>query len=147
MKVINYILLLTIAVGLGCKKEEPFSEVPAIEFISMSPVTTVEFQNQVTITIKYQDGDGDLGTDDPDATSIYVKDRRLPAADEYHLQPLSPPDQKLQIQGELDIVLTGLFVIDTNQSEQTTFKIKLVDQAGNVSNEIETPVLTITKAS
>lgn len=147
MKSIYYIILFAITFAVGCEKEEKMSNTPEIEFVSMSPMATEEFQNQVIITIKYQDGDGDLGADDPDATSIYVKDRRLPAADEYQLQPLSPPNQKLQIQGELDIVLTGLFVIDTTQSEKTTFKVKLIDQAGNMSNEIETPELTINKAS
>lgn len=147
MKSLYYILALFTFTILSCKKKEPLPETPVIGFISMTPSSTVEFQNQVVIRICYQDGNGDLGTDDPDATSIYVKDKRLPAADEYHLQPLTPPDNNLQIQGELDIVLTGLFVIDTVSSETTTFKIKLKDRAGNFSNEIETPNLTITKAS
>ncbi len=132
----------------SCKKEEKISEVPAIEFISISPKSSVEFQNQVVIRICYVDGDGDLGSTDPDVYSVFVKDKRLPAADEYHLQPLTPPDQSLQIQGELDIVLTGLFVIDTaNNSESTNFTVEIKDRAGNTSNSIETSNITIRKAS
>ena len=61
--------------------------------------------------ISYKDGDGDIGTEDPDEYTLLIHDSRLPAADEYHIQPLTPPSSKIQIEGELQINLAGLFVL------------------------------------
>lgn len=147
MKSILYILLIP-AVLFSCKKneEEKYSDTPEIEFISMTPTSTTEFQDQVKITIGYKDGNGDIGTEDPDFYSLYLKDARLSDYDKYHIQPLSPPDQTLQIEGKFDLVVTGLFILDTVNSETTNFSIKIVDRAGNWSNEIQTSTLTINKA-
>lgn len=132
----------------SCKKDEliKYSNTPEIEFVSMSPSSTVEFEDQIIVKIKYKDGDGDIGTDDPDDYSIQIKDARLPAPDWYHVPPLTPPGQTLQIEGELEIVLTGLFVLGNNNQESTSFTIKLKDRAGNWSNEVKTSTLTILKA-
>jgi hypothetical protein len=145
MKYLFYIILSTL-IFLSCKKEEKYSEIPEIEYLRMTPSSTIEFQDRVYITISYQDGDGDIGTDDPDYYSLFVKDARLGNYDEYHILPLTPPDNVLQIEGELNIVLTGLFILDTNTSQSTSFSIKIRDRSGNWSNEVQTGSLTINKA-
>jgi hypothetical protein len=136
---------LTLVLVYGCKKEEKYDIVPEIEFLSLTPSSSPEFSQNVILTIKYKDGDGDIGTEDPDIYSLYVKDSRLPQADEYHIQPLSPPESTIQIEGELNIKLAGLFVLGSNTSEKASFKVKLKDRAGNFSNEITTSNITITK--
>jgi hypothetical protein len=146
MKSILYILIPIITFSCNKEEEEKYSDTPEIAFIGMTPTSTTEFQDQVRITITYQDGNGDLGTADPDYYSLFIKDARLSAYDNYHIQPLSPPDQSLQIEGELDVVLTGLFVLDTINSESTSFSIKIRDRAGNWSNEVQTGLLIINKA-
>jgi hypothetical protein len=145
MKYLFYIILSTL-LFLSCKKEEKYSEIPEIEYLSMTPNSTIEFQDRVCLTISYQDGDGDIGTEDPDYYSLFVKDARLGNYDEYHILPLTPPNNTLQIEGELNIVLTGLFILDTNTSQTTSFSIKIRDRAGNWSNEVQTGALTINKA-
>ena len=45
----------------SCKKEEPISETPSIEFVEVSPRQVVAFQEKLIFTISYTDGDGDLG--------------------------------------------------------------------------------------
>lgn len=146
MKSILYILIPVILFSCKKKEEERYPDTPDIEFIGMTPTSTIEFQDQIKITISYKDGNGDLGTEDPDFYSLLIKDARLGAADEYHILPLSPPDQTLQIEGELDVVLTGLFILDTVNSETTSFSLKIRDRAGNWSNEVQTGILTINKA-
>lgn len=147
MKVqLSFLTLFALLLLIGCKKEdEKYSNVPEIEFVSLSPSTTSEFSQNVRLVIKYKDGDGDIGTEDPDSYSLFVKDKRLPRADEYHIQPLAPPESSIQIEGELSIQLAGLFVIGANTSESTSFTVKLKDRAGNFSNEISTSNITITK--
>lgn len=141
-------ILISIAIItliFSCKKDEKYSDIPEIEFISLTPSSTIEFKDQINLVISYKDGNGDIGTIDPDVYSIEVKDSRLPAADKYHVKPLTPPGQSLQIEGELNIVLTGLFVLGSGTSETATFKVKLQDRAGNWSNEITTSAITIKK--
>lgn len=145
MKSILYILIPVII--LSCKKkDEKYSTTPCIEYVGMTPTTTEEFKDQIRITIGYKDGDGDIGTQDPDSYTLFVKDARLADYDEYHVQPLSPPDQTLQIEGQFDVVLTGLFILDTNNSQSTSFSIVIKDRAGNWSNIVQTGSLTINKA-
>jgi hypothetical protein len=139
LTVISFLLIT------NCKKEEKYSTIPEIEFVSLSPSSSLEFAQNVTLTIKYKDGDGDIGTEDPDSYSLFIKDSRLPRADDYHVQPLSPPGSSLQIEGELSIKLAGLFLLGTGTSEQTSFKVRLKDRSGNFSNEITTSSITITK--
>lgn len=129
----------------ACKKEEKYSNTPAIEFVSLSPSSTTEFSRNIKLVISYKDGDGDIGTDDPDAYTLLIKDARLPNADEFHIQPLTPPGSAIQIEGELNISLPGLFVLGTDSTETTSFNVKLKDRAGNWSNEVSTSSITVTK--
>lgn len=145
IKLFTYIGLCLLL--FACKKEEQYPDEPEIEFVSITPSSSVEFQGQTIIRISYKDGDGDIGSVDPDVYSVFIKDARLPAADEFHVQPLTPPGQDLQIEGELDIILTGLFITDTNASQTTSFSVTLRDQAGNLSNAVQTSTITINRAS
>jgi hypothetical protein len=140
--------LLVIALSLtivGCKKEEKYSEIPEIEFVSLTPSSTTEFSQNIVLKLTYKDGDGDIGNEDPDVYSLYVKDARLPRADEYHIQPLTPPDQALQIEGELTVRLSGIFVLGNDSTETTKFTVKLKDRAGNWSNEVVTSSIRVSK--
>lgn len=137
--------LFTILLFSCSKDDEGFSDVPEIEFVSLSPSSTSEFSQDIKLVISYKDGDGDIGTEDPDLYSLQIKDARLPQADEYHVQPLTPPNANIQIEGNLEINLAGLFVLGTGNSESTTFTVKLKDRAGNWSNEVTTSSIAVTK--
>jgi hypothetical protein len=140
------IISLSIILLLSCKKDdEAYSDIPAIEFVSLTPSSASEFSKDIKLIISYKDGDGDIGTEDPDEYTLLIHDSRLPATDEYHIQPLTPPNSKIQIEGELKINLAGLFVLGTDSTESTTFSIKLKDRAGNWSNEVTTSSITVNK--
>ena len=139
------LISLGIILFFSCKKDDKYSNTPEIEFISLSPNSTNEFSEPVNLKISYKDGDGDIGTNDPDDYTLHIKDARLPNADEYHIQPLTPPGNELQIEGELNIVITGLFVLGSDTTETTHFNVKLKDRAGNWSNEVVTSSITIKK--
>jgi len=143
-----YLKLLIIGLSMtlvDCKKEEKYSEIPALEFVSLTPSSTTEFSQNIVLKLTYQDGDGDIGHVDPDVYSLYVKDQRLPRADEYHIQPLTPPDQSLQIEGELTVKLSGIFILGNDSTESTQFTVKLQDRAGNWSNEVVTTTIRVSK--
>jgi len=150
MKTLHYFsiaLCLLILTTTSCTKYEEVkeSELPVITYTSITPKMVKQFEENVVITINYKDGNGDLGHENPDDLSIYVKDNRLKKEDYYHLHLLSPPSKSIAIQGALDIHLKNTFLIGSGNSESTTYEIKIKDRAGNWSNSITTEPITINK--
>ena len=140
--------LIPVCVLMACKKEqvELMPKEPTIELISVGPGQVVEFQTAVVLRFSYKDGDGDLGRTDPDDHSLWVKDSRLNAPDGYHIIPLAPPDAEVAIQGELEVQLRPLFLLGNSTQEVMTYPFHVVDRAGNRSNTITTPAITIIAA-
>ena len=60
------VLLLLTLLLMGCRKEEKFSDVPFIEFVSLEPNTIGTSGTDVILTIRFQDGNGDIGLDESD---------------------------------------------------------------------------------
>ena len=137
------IILLCFVLITSCKKEDNTPKIPEISLVSISPTTLVQFEEPVNIVIGYKDLDGDLGFENPDSFALQIKDNRLEDPDWYHVPPLSPIGSNVSIKGELDIQISSLFLLGNGSEEQTSFTIKMVDRAGNWSQEIMTPQLII----
>ena len=141
-----FILITILSLFASCgKDDEKYPLIPEIKFESITPSTMTEFGSQISLTISYIDGDGDIGTSDPDIYSVSIKDARLNTPDYYHINPLTPPGETLQIEGELTFILPGIFVIGSGTQENTSFKVKLQDRAGNWSNEVTSSQISVTK--
>ncbi len=150
MKKTLFILALTIGAMSSCKKEtaderEGYTEEPVIELVSLNTTTVKQFQDSVIVTIRFKDGNGDLGRQNPDENSLYIKDRRLPNADYYHIPPITPTDVKFKTRGTIRVVVPTLFLLGNGGNETTDIQIKVKDMADNWSNEISTGTITITK--
>jgi hypothetical protein len=145
----KFITLLTIVPLLysGCNKEvEPISEVPEIEFVSMTPNPAVKYEDEIKITIKYTDGDGDLGENTPDVKNLFVTDTRNNVAYQYRIQQLAPDNSSIAITGHQIINLPSQgFVDDNSTTETATYSVYVVDRAGHQSNTVMTPGLVINK--
>lgn len=128
----------------SCKKKDE-SSAPVIRFVSINSTEILQFKDSLVITFKYTDADGDLGEIDPDKNSLQIKDRRLAEADYYFVKPLAPPGSKIQINGTIAVKVKNTFLLGTGNSEITNFDLKLRDRAGNWSNGISTPEITIKK--
>ncbi len=142
------IILASVLSWASCEKisDEPaFSVEPHIRLDSLSATELVEFEDQLHLWIWYEDGDGDLGTSDPDLNLITVQDARLSTPDTYYLPPLAPEQARVSIQGRIELVLAPTFVLGNAPSETTTFTIWFTDRAGHESNHIVTPPITILK--
>ena len=135
--------LLTLLALAACRKEAVLDPVPAITLVSAGPQQVMAFDEPVVLRFTYADGDGDLGTDDPDAYTLWVKDSRLGTADGYHIPPLAPPDAQVAIRGELEVELTPLFLLGNSGQEVMTYSFFLTDRAGNRSNELTTAAITV----
>ena len=145
MKNILYITTLIFSSVLlqNCTEKEP-NKIPVISLVSMTPTTVHQYTDSVIIIIHYQDKDGDIGIPDADKNSLWIQDARLVNPDEYFISPLAPIDTEVSIEGEFRIKLKNTFKLGTAAQEITKFNIWLFDRAGNKSNILETPELTIT---
>lgn len=145
MKNFLIISLLSLMI-ISCKKEEDsYSDTPSIEFVSISPSTVKEFEDEVMVTIKYQDGNGDLGENDPDVKNLFITDSRNNVIYTFRIQQLAPNDANIIIEGELDVKLSTLSVVGSASSESATFSIYVQDRAGNKSNVVTSTPITVSK--
>lgn len=140
--------LLIFSLGLllvlpSCQEDEHADNPPVIRLIQVQPTTVTEFTDSIVFTIEYEDVDGDIGYPNADSLSLWLLDARLANPDRFFIPPLAPLDEVVHIIGEFNIVLPNTFRLGTGPQEITSYKLWLKDRAGNLSNEIETPMITI----
>lgn len=148
MKKYKLIIPIFILAISACSKQEnllPLPIVPHVQIESISKDTIIQFKEQLKLTIKYEDGDGDLGNKDTDINSLFIKDSRLEFADEYYIAPLSPEGSQISITGDLNITLNSAFILGNGEYEQTYFDVWMVDRVGNKSNVVRTKKIIIKK--
>lgn len=151
MKKYSY-LIVSLALLLSCKKEKgndplpPISNIPEIELSGTSSTSINQFDD-ITLTVKYTDGNGDLGESDANINSIFVTDNRdISIVHKFHLQPLAPIGQDVAIQGNLKIKIENVILLDqSNTSENASFSVYILDRAGNKSNIVTSPSVRISK--
>ena len=145
----SVVLLIVVLFWTACKKDEasdpnpPISDVPAIEIVSLSSSSINQFDD-LTFTISYQDGNGDIGDENADAAVVFITDNRASITHEFHVPPLAPAGESIAIQGNLLVVLENVILLDQNNtSESATFTVRLQDRSGNSSNEVVSSSVTI----
>lgn len=143
----NLVLVFSVVLTLwACKKEEiSFGTTPSLEFVSISPSSITELQDEVIVTVLYRDGDGDLGENTPDIKNLFVTDSRNDVQYSFRVQQLAPSESGISIEGQLEINLKTLTVVSEATTESASFEVYIVDRAGNKSNVINTSIITISK--
>jgi len=139
-------LFLSLSIISSCKKDEAvvISAIPAIEFISITPSTVIEYQDKITITLSYKDGDGDLGENAPDVKNLFLTDTRNNVTYQYRIAQLAPAGQAIAIQGTLTIELKNTAITNGATSQPVSFSVFLKDRAGNASNIVSTTPINVT---
>ncbi|HNG68686.1 MAG TPA: hypothetical protein PLP63_07065 [Saprospiraceae bacterium] len=149
MKDIRWIFFIILnLVVLGChtiSDEPPFSTTPEIKLNGISNDTIREFDDILTLSIHYQDGDGDLGFEEPDQYAVFIRDARLTNYDGFYIGPVAPPGAEIAVQGNLKLEFPSLFVFGNRFNERTRFYIYMKDRNGNKSNELISPDVIILK--
>lgn len=128
---------------MGCRENDVAPEAPVLTLIDVSPTTVTAHQDSVRIRLQYSDAQGDIGFVDPDVPSLSVRDQRLQEADWVHIPPVTPDLMALSVSGELDLVLSPLFLLGNGSQENTTLTLQLFDREGHASEALITPVITI----
>jgi hypothetical protein len=105
-----------------------------------------QFQDSLIFRISYKDGDGDLGENIDTVYNVFLTDSRNKVTYKYRLQELAPLASNISIQGNVNIKLNGVGLLDENADQETaSFSIYVKDRAGNSSNTVTSSVITITK--
>jgi len=142
MKKILFILLSVLIIS-SCKKED--DSLFNILLLSTSPISLQEFQENIIVEIEYDHSKGFMGFYDPDYLSLEVKDSRLVNADYYHLIPLNPPDNELEIKGIIKLEIDAPFILGSGNLETLFFTIRIQDREEEWSNDISTPLISVSR--
>lgn len=140
----SYLLFVAMWLLASCEKgeEAPGTE-PVITFVSVSPSIVTQYVDSLTFTLKYEDGDGDLGSNDPDVKNLFLTDSRNNVTYKYRIKQLSPTGSAIAITGNLSVVLDNIGLINGNTPETATFNMYVKDRAGNQSNIVTSNAITI----
>lgn len=165
-RLITAIMILGVLFS-ACKKEEKFSEIPLISFVSFEKLADgTGVDNQGKLTVHFQDGDGDLGLNEEDTqapfdtASIYYYNFFV---DYYKKQngtfvlleqldnsrnarfPRLSDDLSESIEGDISVVLYINTYDYTSVYDTLKLRCYIVDRALNKSNTIETPEFVVKK--
>lgn len=142
---LKWVLLAVIGqVLIGCEEEEGINPVPEIEFREVSTTSVAAYQDSLTFTIFYRDGDGDLGENNTDEDNIFLEDSRNGVVFGLRIQQLAPDNAEISIQGDLHVTLPNVPMIGENETETVSYDIWLKDRAGNESNRVNSGTITVT---
>ena len=136
--------LLICFIVTSCKKDATtISVTPEIKFLSITPNTAKQFQDQITIAITYKDGDGDLGENNAGVKNLFITDSRNGVTYKYRIQQLAPDNANVPIQGTLNIIIANTAITDNSTSQGVSYSIYLTDRAGHESNSVTTSAIAI----
>jgi hypothetical protein len=142
----NYFSLLLVfaIIFSACKKKNTeISDIPEIGFISLSPSSVKSNTDSLSFIISYKDNNGDLGENDNNVKNLFVTDNRNNVTYQFRIKQLAPDNATIAIQGELNVVLNSVPLINGVTAEQVNYSIFVNDRAGNQSNTVTTGTVTV----
>ncbi|HCK21940.1 MAG TPA: hypothetical protein DHW15_07210, partial [Bacteroidetes bacterium] len=85
-----------------------------------------------------------LGFSNPDSNSLFVVDTRIFTVEDFFVPMLAPEGSSVAIQGVLRVVLDRTILVDPDASEeQVQFQVFIRDRAGQYSDIVVTPFITV----
>lgn len=144
MKKIFFLFVVTTLIS--CKKEVvSISPQPYIEYVDIFPREVRQNSDAILITLKYRDGDGDLGDNNPDVKNVFVKDLRNDLFYTFRLKQLAPDNAQIAITGKININIGNTIMVSNADMEYAQFALIVFDRAGNASNVVLTDSIVVKK--
>jgi len=132
----------TLILFLGsCLNPPEYSPIPEIEFDSISSTFAVANQDSITFFITFTDGDGDLGSDE--IPNLFFKDNRTLYTDSFKIPDITPDGNVKAISGRISYTFFPFNCIPGKDFDSLFFTIYVADRAGNNSNEVISPMITL----
>lgn len=157
-----------VAIVQGCVKPPEYSDVPSIEFKSVSRGNILS-GDTVILTLKFEDGNGDIGpiagTPSGDTILFYCRqpfdsthayfnnaafnvmfmDRRDSCWNRYATAYIEPKGKYDDLSGELDVIVGGFCKkVCSGCADTVIYDLVLRDRAGNFSNRVTSLPVVIT---
>ena len=160
-KYIYFLLILGFIQIYSCINAPDYSDTPEIAFIGFSNLSMDQAplnSDTTVLRISFTDGDGDIGFDiDTAGENIFIIDNRTNHVyDRFRAPAIPPQGANNGVSGEINMVLLNTCCIFPAQdsipncesplqypTNQLTFTVYIQDRAGNKSNEIVTPAITL----
>ena len=139
IKQIVFLFSLALAVA-SCDRNK---YAPQISLEEVGPEQVVALEDSIYMRIGFYDKDGDLGENFTDDKNLFVVDQRLNLAHEFRISNIVPGGADVPIQGFLEWTIPRVYITNGNASQKVNYSIYVVDRAGNQSNILETPTITI----
>jgi hypothetical protein len=160
----KYIFLLLIFACiqyLSCINAPDYSDTPEIEFVSFSNLSMDQSplnSDTTVLSISFTDGDGDIGFEmGATGENIFIIDNRTDEIfDRFRAPAIPPQGANNGVSGEINMVLLNTCCIfppqdsipncespDQYPSNELSFTVYITDRAGNESNKIVTPAITL----
>ncbi len=161
MKSYTYILFyfLVLVSAIRCGLSPGFSDIPEIEFISISKDTINQgslLTDSLLLVISFTDGDGDLGTERNGVfENIVLTDSRTQVRyDRYKIPPLDIAGAMTGIEGEIILKVYNTCCLFPDNIppcsrppqypfDELQLEVIMIDDSGNESNRITTPKITL----
>lgn len=136
-------LILMLGILNSCKKEEQaFPSVPHIEARGIYPDSVKAFTDSIVVEIYYEDGDGDLGENNPFTQNLFLVDQRNQLQYGFRITKIASSGDPA-IRGTLKVVLPYTNLVNNTGPETLFFHVKATDRAGNSSNVVSTGSITV----
>lgn len=156
----SYLPVISIFLILwSCATDPGFSDIPEIEFISVSKDTLIQNSlntDSLFLTIAFRDGDGDLGSGASGITqNIILTDTRTGTVfDRFKIPAIPVNGLSSGIEGEITMkVFTTCCIYPDGTppclappnfpTNELSFDIEMLDDSGNKSNKITTPSILL----
>jgi hypothetical protein len=153
-KVIIILGLVVLIIGFGCQTPPEYSKIPYIEF-RQAIVYHQKNQDSVWINIYFRDGDGDLGNPTNSTSKNYFINMYKKTGSQF--AKYSFPDTSFNLNGSfpslnpdnkimpIEGTLSYEFIVPKFFPPKTLvyFQISIEDQAGHISNQVQTDIDTL----
>ena len=130
-----FLLALT---QISCDDSPVFPIKPQIEFLDIQPkeVKALDLNQPITVTFRFQDGDGNLGVLDSNENNLQLIDSRVSlglsqekATNYFSIPNLTPDARNPSIQGEITVQIPFTVIVEPGvQEEKVRYQIKLWDR-------------------
>lgn len=142
-----FFILFSLMLVAGCINKPNFSVIPAITYEGVNSTFVVSGQDSLIFQIDFEDGDGDLGSDNADTTvNAFMIDSRTGFPVSYKIPYISPKGTTEAISGSIWFTLVPFAIAcrpDHPDMDTVTYQIYIVDRAGNESNRVFTDQIII----
>jgi len=158
-------LTILLFFSVGCEKEESFSDIPEITYLSGNVVTSKDLsQNDIwkcTIKFEFKDGDGDFGLETPDSTTppeyrynlFLIQFNKIKGAfikanadtNRFTIPFVEPYGSNKQQKGTVSVVLE-LFPSAQLPSDTIKYRFYIMDRALHSSDTLETKEIVLARS-